>query len=429
MKAQSSVEFMVLLAAVAAFAVFVLSVYGSFSARELPVFASLANSPLDGNTAAAGNVASAGYVSLYLPATTYLEEPSRAYALLRLPAGFGVSNVSIGDGGLDVLPYSYDGTGPEGIISVPIVPSNTGLNVLDINVTATDGGNSLHLLASGTTLTLESNGSQYAQNQSSRITASIIRRNESLLYGLSPRINVSAITQGSGCTMMNFWDQVWPIQMQCGAAAWQVRAYDAYCYDTRGTTITYCFYSSGSGRSVQKVDYAYDAAYNITLLTHMEGGSLSANLSSRSGTSRVYMGGTSEGNATVDGNVIAFGPDPSQGLVLVRSNSVYLANMSYYAALQQYMDSAEGILAYYNNTLVDASQLSSIQQAVSAYDSYVDSAAPAPSGSPCAYVNASGTVSCPPSQAFIYGDILERLGGAFRANATLYFEGSRISIR
>ncbi len=429
MKGQSSTEFIILLAAVSAFAVTILSLYAGLASREAPVYSSLRNvSGLDySNMMATTDTAS--QLSVYVPSTTYLMQPARAYAIVYLPAGFAISNVTAGEAGIGAIQYSYVGQGNPSILSIPILLTAVGQHNVSVAVVAVNGSNTVALHAYGMTVTVNGSASQYVRNQSGQVSAYIARRNESLLYGLSSPVSMGAITQSSSCTMMNFWDQLWPIQMQCGDAKWEVRIFDDYCFGAYGTTRTYCFYGPGNGKIMQKVNYSYSPYYNISLVTNVGGTMLTANLSSHAPSSYVYLGNAIAGNAVVDGNIIAYGPDPAQSIAVLRSNAARLVNMSYYTTFQQYLNNVESMLAYYNNTGVDNSQMSAIQQAISAYDSYVNSTLPAQSTSQCIYLTGRGMLSCPPLQEFVYGDILERLNDSLNANETVYVDGSKISVR
>lgn len=427
MKAQGSIEFILLLVGVTAFSVLVVSIYLRFTSSEAGVFAAL-SSPAAAD-AGTGSAAGRPYLSLYMPSESYVGQLAHAYLVAYLPDGYNVSNVSIGESGLNVLPLSYLSEASPVIASIPILPSRGGINSMTVSLRISNSSSAAELESIGTTFTSNLSGPAYQPPRVQSAYAYIDRENESLVYGLSRPQNTSVVLAGSSCTRRDARGTLYGIREQCGDASWQVRAYDGYCYTMYGATRTYCYYSRPSGKSTQMIDYAYEPSYNISVKTSVLNYSMVASLSSSRTASQLLLGNTVAGTAEVSGNVIAYGTNPSQDFIAIgASNGLLLANMSYYSALQQYLGNLAGILSFYNNTEIEGPQLSSINASLYTYDSYVNSSDYPEAASPC-YLGASGSLVCPPLQEFIYPNITEQLGLGFSINTSVYADGSRITIR
>lgn len=429
MNAQSSMEFIILLAAVSAFAVAVLSASSGMSSQVRSMASLLpnisSNSVLQSMQPAQ---ATQGALSLYLPTVSYVNESNEGYAIAYVPGGFTIRGVSADAPNMALLPYDSSGQGQPYVISVPFVPNAPGKNAMSIRLTATNGTSTLTMLASGETESVDP-AAQYDSPQ--QPYATIVRNNESMIYGLSGAVSVQGITQSTGCTKSDFWGNPYPIAQQCGNAFAYMRTFDDYCYDRFGATLTYCFYTQGSALGIRKVNYTYSPYYNISLSVMVGNATLLSGLTSSREDSSVFYGGEAVGTASVLGDVASYGRDPAMGVVMLgNATAVRAVNMSYYQTFEQYLNDALAVIGYYNNTAVDSSQLSSVQQSVSSYDAYAAGLGKAPNATAqCSYSRALDSLVCRPVQGFAYSIDVNLSRGIYSGNTVIYTEGSSIRLR
>lgn len=413
---------MLIMAAVGAFVVTVLAAYSQFSGQIGPLASLMPNMSSMGFVSAANGIRTDSSIRLYLPEITYVNQGSDAYLIAYLPPGYEIENMSGTSNGMDVLQGSYNGDGENPyVVRMGIVPRTAGNNTMNVSLVANREGNTIELTASSSTMSVILQTVDHGTVQ-----ASIARNNESLLYGYADSNPIENISVSTGCTKNDFWGSPYPIGRQCGDAFAYLRVFSDYCYNTYGASLTYCFYDSSTGNSIQQPGIAPSAQYNITVNVTANGYNMTSVLSSNDPSSRLLWNGSVVGNASV-GSVDAHSSGGQADLILLSNGTVKGLSATDYQAFRQYLNSANSMLSYYNNTGVDPTTLSLVLQSVSAYDSYASGIGRTGGGTACTRV--SNGISCPATDNFTY-DIDARISGkVYAGNETLYVGGSRITVR
>ncbi len=432
MIAQTSVEFLIILAAVTALMVLVLGVYSGFSSQQEAGFNALNGMVALNQAPGQGMMQSqAAKASIYLPSASYTNITNAAYLVVYPGSQGSIRKAQLDSMGALFLPENYSGIGYQDpyILYFSMLPTKDGLIRVNATVVLQEGNNETLLSANSTTFSTQWQGNTTSIPVQTA-SASISRRSESLSYGIANSTKIFSISQSTSCTRLNFWANPLPITDQCGNASWMVRIYTAPCFSAGSPSMTYCFYKNYTGRSTGRISASYDATYNITLGLNLGGLALTSDLTSAKASSTIEGSGKAYGNTAVYGEVIGYGDQPSQGLAIMQApGSSYLIPLSYYQTSLQYWNNLESMLGYYNNSLVSEDTLSAIQQSVSANNNYLKTLFNASAGqSPCNV--ASSSVTCKPSAPLIYTNITVALDSALPPwNSTLNVEGSTVNIR
>ena len=435
MRSQATIEFILISVAVISFMVFFLGLYASSplqkSATYNAITAIFANSTP--NTA---NQTSALIVKgfIYIPTITYVNKSNFAYLLLYANKNnVRVKRVSIDSQNTSIIPSNFANISISNpvILYFSMVPSSRGNHSIMAYVEIGNDSVSKNIVLNSSTISILNapSGNGSTANQT-KISASIIRHNESLQYGMSSPTQIQSITETRSCTYLNWWDTPLPINEQCGNnAVWQVRIFSGQCFDEGiSNTWTYCFYLQNES-SANGINSNYSNSYNITLDMKVGNRSLESNLSSFKSNSNLFYGNKVYGNATVYNNIISYGPQLSNNFIVLGGNVI---SINYLQSYLQYLNNAKGILDYYNNSGVGASELSSIQQAISSNNNYISvlDSAPNEIGETGCSLTQNKELICKPESNFIYGNITAYLSiNPFGINETVYAEGSTIYVK
>lgn len=430
MNAQTTLEFIILLAAVASFSVVLLSIYSGFMHNQKSAFLAITNS-INGSAkySNASFEAPSGsfYIKAFIQNVTYTGIESTLQGALEVPGNAVVTVLELNASGATIEPHSYYNIG-NGTIILPfeIMPLRTG--ALSFNLTAVVNYSGRYEKESAYVMS-------YAETPGIKNFtegfASIKRNSEHIEYGLVPQ-SLYNIGVQSHCSYVNFWGNELSLKGECGnSARWYLWVGSWYCTWAQGSqsdTMTYCFYPEQTNASVSSILPNGSYAYNISLLIDENGLELSSNLSNTTSTSQLKAEGTNDtyGNAIVE-SVSGLRQGISQSyLVLNKSGQKYIINASAYAAYGQALTSSEGMLGYYNGTGTSASAIQSILQGVSQLNSEAGklSSTSATSISNCTL--SGNFLSCAPMPYFYY---MINASLPISNNYSIDFEGSTITIK
>ena len=428
MRLQSSIEFMLLLAAVTGLGIAIIGMYSHSIAAQKAALYSMANASAHApNSTSAGTISISGpYVEM--PATSFV---NRSNILLVMFSGSGarLGYVGIRPSGQYVTPGSYSNvsvSGPE-VLEFSFVPSGPGLQQMELAY-STDGGPERYMNVS--TYAVYAN---QPSPQPSQYTASIKASDEMLLFSVAGGSPLYKVTESSHCSYLTWNGQQLPISQQCGDAKWYYWGFSDSCYYSANPVYysTTCIYLNQTYASVNSISSYPSKSFDIMLTVANSSVALHSNISAAGVPAGIYSAnGKAFGNATVSNGIVYTGPEPSSEYVVRLINgTASLMNYTDYYAYQRAYDSMLSTLAYYNNT--GSGGGSQVQPAISAYNSAsYEFAHEAPSNaSPCKFVysNRTGAYACPPYSPFEFSNITASIPGA--ENQTLAVQGSTVNIR
>ncbi len=428
MEIQSSLEFIVILAAVAALSVFILSMYAGFSHQEKSIFAMLPYVSTY-NGAYSGNGISQLQAFLYVPNVTYVNKSNSVYLMLYLPQNTSIASATPVSAGALFLPSGYRNPAAQGsyLLGFAFVPNSLGVQNVSVDIILRGSNGTYARTLSSSTITVPSPTSVPRQNPAAAY-AKVNGSNESVIYRLSGFHNIQQITESSSCTQEDFWYVPVPISQQCGDAKWQIRVFSTYCYDAYATPMTICFYLRNTTANVSTVNNTYGLSYNVLLTLDINGSQMHATLNGQN-QSPVYLGDSYVGNAMVHSAASTSLPIPQFGIVVIgKGGEIYPTNYSLYQTHQQYLNSVEGVLGYYNNSNVDSPTISAVQQAVSTYNTDVGTLLNASPTQLQCNVSASG-LSFRAATPFAYNIFANLSVSAYSGNMTLYSGSSSVVVR
>ncbi len=364
MRAQASLEFLLVMSAISALCLTAVLLYGGdiklYSANQIqanPIYFQPPNYGTEDNSS----------LIAYLNTTSVNGSPNPIYLVL-YGCSYGYANITIASNASSILNANMAAQFSN-ILSLAdyFVPYRSGQIGISINYSITCKNSTVHrsyeLSSFSQNLTKSNPPTQYLG-----VSASITQRNESTLYNLSSQ-PVYNLGQDNGCTAHDFSGNPLPVAAQCGTSnAWDYMVFSSSCYtNNQGQTATYCIYPDQTGyylRSINPSEYRYEYAFSLTIYNGTD--AYSINLNSTQGTFPVYVRSEKVGVANVL-NVYSqeYAPDFS---VLSNSSSTLSVNTSYETKYGQAMNSAFATLAFYNSTGVDGSTQSEIEQQISSFN-------------------------------------------------------------
>jgi hypothetical protein len=431
MRAQTTLEFIMLLSAAASLSVFAIGIYASMTNAQKPLYMKVLNQ----TGAASGNYApttGAGYgYSAYasMPDISYVNRSNSLELVLTSPAGSKISSAyASASGGASVIPDSYYNISSDGLVvlTFSVVPGSAGA----INISA---------VADFTYLGNETARSAYAETYAVRqnasnttylnpvFSASLERRNESVMYILSNGASTYTASMWSHCSYLDWSYKQASLTAQCGNANWYFWEYDPYCI----STITHCVKLYPANTTVSYIEDEQKYGYNTTLTLYNGTLRLSSSLSSvRNSSALGSSSGKVYGNASVIG-VSGVGPQPySSYVVLDTSGSERAANISYYNTYLQYLNNFYSLMDYYNNSNENASV---VVQGISTLNSEArDFADTKPSYNQYCNVTAqdgTGYYSCMPVSGLYYTINVSANPAARISSQSISVQGSIINVR
>ena len=415
MRAQTSMEFLIITGAIAALILFSITQYGKVSAQGMR----LENvSPQIISVPPSMPYTQAPVFQAYMPPYTspYAQGDLRlaAYGCMNGTVSVSISSSSIAfsmSAGMQAIYGAW--TYSDNFTAQP------GLDHATIRYSI-DCGKGLY------------NGSQSVSTMSSQAGAAtysayIYGRNESVAYNASSQ-PIDYVSSSSHCTYEDFFYNPYPIWAQCSTSdAWEYRVYSSSCSSNGGsTTLTACLVPYQSGYSLVSSStkdprYLYLANLDI-------GGAaqLYSSISSSSASSNVYYLGNAIGTASV-ANVTD--PGLQANYALSSGNGYAYVNSTYLGQYEQAYNTMYGLLSYYNKTSVSYAVESQITQAVSTYNYYEGKLVSAQNASGSIKCRVYGnTMTCPASEPFYYVIDASIPAQYFGPNQTLSYEGSVIRV-
>ncbi|MDE1854922.1 MAG: hypothetical protein KGH57_01205 [Candidatus Micrarchaeota archaeon] len=253
-------------------------------------------------------------------------------------------------------------------------------------------------------------------------SAAISNRSERLSYGIGAPSPVINLTQFSHCSYHGFYGGLLNISQQCGTSnAWEYLAgYDCWYSGA------YCIIPHELNFSTETIAGQRAYAYNFTLTLESPLGTMRSEISSGENSSRVMLGGSVVGSASVS-SVSSADPVPSVALA-DNSGSYTTANQTILSIYSQDKNTLFPMLAFYNGTGVGGETQASIEQAIGAYASaqlhLVESNGTRPA---CAVSGSAYTCNAVSPFLYLVNVTLSPSLGPF--NQTVYYLGSVIDIK
>ena len=434
MKAQTTLEFLILLSAAASLSVFAIGIYSNITSAQKPLYKLLVQSPSENqtpNATARGHGSDSIYASI--ANITYVNR-SNSLDVVITSQSRNINEVYItGNLGVAVMPSGYYNVSTSGmtVLTFSVIPENTGVITLNAVAEFTDSNGIATASAQTETYAVQS-GANATMPHSPEFTASLARRNESILYGIGSGMQTYTASIWSHCSYLDWWSYgQLPLGAQCGDANWYFWLYDENCYYNHGIFyITYCVKMNPTGTTVSSIRAAQSYSYNVSLLLSNSTEHLSASLNDlKNASSLAGPDGRIYGNAAVS-SVSGIGPQPySNYMVLNTSGTMKAVNMSYYDNYIQYLNTLTSFMNYVNGTGGDPG-------AAAQYISYLNAetanfiAAPSASTQQCRIARHGNRsyYSCSPVSGLYY-TINASINSSSNLNQSMAVQGSTVNLR
>ena len=441
MKLQTSLEFIVLLSAVALFSVFVLSQYLHLQGAQKAAYETLDNQTLynmHGSNTTTGRTGSINLIPV-ISNVSYINESGSLEVVVAYPQSYSLGRIRISSmpntsilppelidvpySSIDALTFSY-------------LPTRAGqLKFTIIGTFSNASGSILNVTEDAYTYVLQ-HGAVGNTSAGDNFIATINNRNESVFFPIAQQNNVGSIYSWSHCAYHNTSGrekELW----QCGSNTWGVIVSDGTCnrFWWDGQDRYYCFAenktASKAGALTPQQSYAYSAAISLgnasdTLEANLTSQSRSANLYFKNSTpaGKIYV------NSTYTGAIL---PPPYQVYaVLNNSGNDTAVNYTYYGNYSNTKASLVNLLNIDNNTWVGSDTLNYIQKTLAHllnYEKVLLGAKSIQSGGCLFYpLRSPAAYSCRPTMPFSY-DITAFIDGYNGPNQSVQYQGSSIEIR
>jgi hypothetical protein len=353
MRAQTTLEFVILLSAIAAFGSLAIGTYAGVLGKQKAAYGSIINNTTA--TASAPTYAS-GSPFLYasMPSISYLNRSNPLQVIVALPVGATLTSLkAVGAEQYGIVPSAYYNISAPGteILPFSIVPSVQGPVSVNMSAEIAYANGTLARNLTAVSFAVPQ-GTDTAALADGGFSAMIARHNESVLYGISNATPVYEAKMWSHCSAINGAGGQFPLQWQCGNANWYFFGFDTTCYwNDGGRPITYCVELVPTNTSSRQVQYQQSYAYNVTLALFNGGADLYSDLNSTDPESQVFgSGGKDYGIADVEGVSGDGGLGYGDLMMLNNTQKEWQANMSEYDAYQQALNNLISTMEYYNNT-------------------------------------------------------------------------------
>ncbi len=433
MRVQTTIEFMMLLGAVASASLFVLGTYSHLAGMQRSAFGRVMSSV--GNSAYQQPIAANGFVgyphmSLEVSNVSYLGMSNGAQIVMYLPDGAKLISVTLhaqGTGGVN--PFGYDNMSWTGVSVLPFAfaPSSQGLMELNASAVVSLAGKRYDINTSGYSFAEYypgSGGPPGNGSTGSGFEASIEQLNNSVNYPLSPPSEVYSITTWNACQPYD-----------CGQGVWQITTPWPSCNYWGSGQRAFCAEKIGTGTSTAQISSSGTFGYNTVLDLNDGHLVLSSDLTSLDPSANVMApNGVVYGRASVmsvTGNGGYMQPY-SQYVIMDRGGTLEPINESRYGIFQSQWGNLVSELSAYNRT--DPGQFGSIDwwlNAISVYDGEEQSftgSAPA-NVSLCKMASGQSAYTCKISSPLFYNISVKLDPGLDAGNASLFYQGSTISLR
>ena len=434
MKAQTSIEFLMILAAVAGLSATFLYVYGHVGTQVDAVYGYLNETQQSNYTAIQSNAVAQIEVYAYVPPIAYTGRSSSIEVIAALPEN--VSNMSITpqsqDFSFSPMHVLVNASLSPYIAYFQAVPRFAGNASVEIVARAVESdGTVAYRSINESAFVYASNASTGTGSNSAHATATISESNESVLYALSRKDNVPKLEETSHCTYLNFWYTPLSFQAQCGNAAWDFSIFSDGCYDAGSTGRTYCVYKEPTGAYTSNITGQGGYLYNLTISLKYGDKTYIAIVNSNRKEAPLRLGSLTEGNVTIGGQIDGQAAQSPQSMEAMDYNmNQYPIGIGAYDTYEQYSSALDAKLGYYNGSSVESSEFSSIQQSISSYNTYMGRFLNTSAAGSCNVIEYDGGsyLSCPAAAQLDFTNITVYLDN-YTADETLYADGSTINLR
>ncbi|MDE1810649.1 MAG: hypothetical protein KGH66_01230 [Candidatus Micrarchaeota archaeon] len=369
-RAQTTMEFMILLGASASLGIAALAMYGHLTSSQSTILASIANSSgaqAPAQFKPAGNQSS---MLISLGGTSYLNSSNSFYVVISAPYGAYIAGVNLSAEGGSVAPSSYGGMASDGmkILQFAFLPTSEGSSLVSAEAEVEYNGSDFELQKTAYTYSVPLQGPAVL-GQGPQFSASITPLNQSILYPISTPSNVTYATEWSHCSYHDFFNHLLPFQAQCGNANWEFFVFSDSCYWGSGvTSATYCITLNSTHSSYSTISQAQSYQYAARVGIYNQTMSLVSYINSSSNHSILVGALSAAGTASVS-SVSGIGPNPQQGYVILNVSGRQRAiGTSSYGSYIQALNNIDSVLGYYNQTGIEDSDLSVIQAAIQGYN-------------------------------------------------------------
>ena len=340
MKLQTSIEFIAILSAVVAFAVFALGIYLHLATAQNRAFNSITRLGLE-NAVVAGNQTAGTdlQISMSLPPFSYVNRTNTAYVMVILPAGDGIETLTVNATPFTATdPSSFRNVSGNGlaVLSLSYLPTSIGQLTLRLKALVTNLNGANDIEENYSTQVIYSNRNQSANLTDSALRASITTYNQSAVYNLSAPQNASGYRTWQHCPYHGWlWGNILPESSQCGGSTWGF-IINGNCDQQRavGWDMYVCVAQNSTNMTDRSISQRYGRNYSISLTIYNSSLKLRSNLSKSSDSGPLVNGdGVDYGNVLVS-SVSGDGylPEPYGTSVLLQDRSgFYLVNESYYS--------------------------------------------------------------------------------------------------
>ncbi|MCW6160303.1 MAG: hypothetical protein LVQ95_04425 [Candidatus Micrarchaeales archaeon] len=441
MKLQTSLEFIVLLSAVALFSVFVLSQYLHLQSAQKAAYETLDNQTLydvHSSNAIIGYSDSINLIPV-VANVSYINKSGSLEVVVAYPQSYNLERIRVSSipnisilppelvdipySSIDALTFSY----------LPKVLGSTKFSI--VGTFSNTNGSILNVTANAYTYVLRQSaiGNISAGNN---FIATIGDRNESVFFPIAQQNNVESIYSWSHCAYHNASGrerEPW----QCGSNTWGFVVSDNTCnrFWWDGQDRYYCFAenktASKAGALTPQQSYVYSAAVSLVNASY----ALEANFTSQSRSTGLYFKNSTPAgivyiNSTYAGEVL---PPPYLTYAVLDNSGNYTAiNYTYYGNYSNTETSLINLLNINNNTWVGGDTLNYIQKTLAnllSSEKALLSAKPIQSGDCLFYpLQLPAFYSCRPTMPFSY-EITVFIDGYNGLNQSVQYQGSSIELR
>ena len=438
MRLQTAIEFLIISAAVASFSVTALGIYAHMNSSQKQFVSYAFNHTADTANMLNAAIGDNGSITLSasIPNFTYVNKATQIDIIVFGQRSMFLKSLFISDrgkGSLSPKTFGNETIGGIGLLYSECVPNSTGYANIEISATFATSNGLVYRNASLNTYVSPGNGSATAL-QNHVYSPSMAAKDEYVAFGASESNPIYRLSYSSHCSQLNWWYQQLPIGQQCGNAKWYFFISSGYCYyDYGAPTVTYCVYLDPTGGNYSQINQTGSKSYNLTLNLTNGTARLSSILTQDANRSQLLYENKSYGNTYVSGVIEGFYPKPYSNELFMNDNSTEkVVNISYYSSYMQQLNNVNAELAYYNNSEVSGSDLSSILQVISGYNTYENAFVSAINSTSkyCALSDLNGPVyKCRTYSPFEFTNITAVIKNYYGANNSYIVDGSEVNIR
>lgn len=422
MRAQASLEFLLIASAIAALSLSVISLYGRNISQQRGLLDTIANSVMQ--NAPPYNPASADdpQALIYVPASSTIGKAS-SIQIAFYGCAYGTASAALNSQSIAFVSNRSSSTISNiAMLAFPFTPMVPGTDSIRISYTIRCGNETRNVSASFLTYAISSEG---ASPESALYSASIANRSEKVSYALDKPPPIVNVTEWNQCTWKTIFGNPVSTATQCGPNAWGYTVFSPYCYYTLGfsVTSTYCIAPIATEYSAIGIEPGAKYMYNFTLLLNTPSGTMRSVLDSRVNTSSIMLNNRSVGDAHIT-SVVGAVPLPVTTLIS-NGNSYSQINETAYQQYLQAKSNLYDVLGYYNGVSATYDEESDMQEAVKAFITSLRELTS--SGVPSAACNVSdGAYVCNSSYPFAYVIEANVSSDGQPGNETLSYMGSTI---